>query len=132
MSNCSPCIKINPLPECIEDAYNPYYMEGLVFVDADTNIIARVRNTATGRITYIDVTTDEDGDALIDLTPLFPLLNHVYEMHFGNTETGNPEQFTITNADSTTSTGCCLEFTINPGQVDTNGFFVASTQMCAV
>lgn len=130
--NCSPCVKINPLPECIEDAYNPYYMEGLVFVDVDTNMIAKVLNVATRKMVYIDFETDADGDALIDLTSLFPLLNHVYEINFVNAETGNPEQFTITNADSTTSTGCCLEFTINLGQVDTNGFFVASTQMCAL
>lgn len=132
MANCERCIKINPLPECIEDAYNPYYMEGLVFDDTDTNMIAKVLNVATRKMVYIDFSTDEDGDVLLDLTSLFPLLNHVYEINFVNAETGNPEQFTITNADSTTSTGCCLEFGINQGQVDTNGFFVASTQECAV
>lgn len=131
--NCDPCVKINPLPECIEsEAYNPYYMEGLRFVDTDTNMIAKVMNVATGKPTYIDFTTDEDGDAILDIVQLFPLLNHVYEIHFVNSETGNPEQFTITNADSTTSTGCCLEFGINVGQFDNNGFFVVSTQLCAV
>lgn len=131
--NCDPCVKINPLPECIEsEAYNPYYMEGLRFVDTDTNMIANVRNVATDFSKDIDFITDEDGDAFIDIASVYPVLDHVYEMHFTNTETGNPSQFTITNADSTTSTGCCLEFKIKKGRHDNNGFFVVSTQLCAV
>ena len=131
--NCNQCVKINPLPECIDsEAYNPYYMEGLNFADADTNMVAKVRDVATGKMVYIDFVTDGDGDALLDISELFPLLNHVYEISFVNKETGNPETFTITNADSTTSTGCCLEFTVNMGLTDDNGFFEVSTQGCLV
>ena len=133
MSNCNTCVRIAPLPECIEGAaYNPYYMEGLVFNDGDTNMIAKVRNTATGGMKYIDFTTDGDGVGLINATELYPLMDHVYEVKFVNAETGNPESFTITNADSTTSTGCCIEFGINVGQTDNNGFFFITTQGCGV
>lgn len=133
MAQCQPPVRINPLPECIEaEAYNPYNLEGLVFDDNDTEMIARVTNNATNRVVYIPFETDVDGNGLVDLTDLFPLMNHVYTISFVNKETGNPEQFTITNADETTSTGCSLEFTINVGQVDNNGFFVVSTQGCNV
>lgn len=131
--NCDKCVRINPLPECVDlDAYNPYYMEGLIFTDTDTIIQAIVTNVATKKTVYIDFLTDEDGESLIDLTTIYPVLDHVYEMRFVNLETGNPEDFTITNLDSTTSAGCCLEFEINMGQTDTNGFFVATSQTCAV
>lgn len=131
--NCNLCVKINPLPECINpEAYNPYYMEGLQFADADTNMIAKVLNVATRKMTYIDFTTDSDGFALLDIAELFPLMDHVYEINFVNKETGNPESFTITNADSTTSEGCCLEFQVNMGLTDDNGFFEVSSQGCQV
>ena len=131
MSNCNACIKINPLPECItSEAYNPYYMEGLNFTDADTNMVAKVKDVATGKVVYIDFLTDGDGDAVIDLYELFPLMDHTYTIDFFNTETGNPETFVITNADSTTSTGCCVEFGVNIGMLDNNGFFQVSTQEC--
>lgn len=131
--NCSPCVKILPLPECIDaTAYSPYYMEGLVFEDTDTFIVAKVRDVATGKMTYITFETDDQGDAAIDLTELFPLLDHVYTIEFVNRETGNPSMFTITNADSTTSTGCCIEFGVNIGQTDENGSVTVSTQECAV
>jgi hypothetical protein len=95
-------------------------------------MIAKVRDVATGKMVYIDFTTDTDGFASIDISQLFPLLNHVYEINFVNKETGNPENFTITNADSTTTEACCLEFTVNMGYTDDNGFFEVSTQECAV
>lgn len=133
MSNCNTCVKINPLPECIEsEAYNPFYMEGLRFSDVSTNMIAKVRNVATTKMTYIDFTTDGDGDALIDIGELFPLMDHQYKIDFVNQETGNPENFTITNVDGTTSTGCCVEFGINAGQTDNNGFFLVTSQGCLV
>ena len=133
MSNCNQTVKILPLPECIEEvAYNPYYMEGLNFADADTNMIAKVRNTATTKVVYIDFETDNDGDAMIDIYELFPLMDHIYTIEFVNKETGNPETFTITNDDATTCTGCSIEFGINLGLTDNNGFFYVSCQECAV
>jgi len=133
MSNCNATVKILPLPECIESvAYNPYYMEGLNFEDADTNMIAKVLNVATRKVYYIDFTTDVDGDALLDITSLFPLMDHVYTIEFVNKETGNPETFTITNADSTTCTGCSVQFGVNIGQTDDNGYFYVSCQECGV
>ena len=131
--NCDTCVKILPLPECIEGiAYNPYYLEGLTFTDTDTNMIAKVRDMATGKMEYIEFETDSGGDAVIDLFVMFPLMDHVYTIEFVNAETGNPEDFTITNADSTTSVGCCIEFGVSVGQTDNNGFFTVSSQGCAV
>ena len=133
MANCNECVKINPLPECIEsEAYNPFYMEGLVFADADTDMIAKVRNTGTTKVIYIPFSTDGDRLPLLDITEIFPLMNHVYTIDFVNKETGNPGAFTITNVDGTTSEGCCIEFTVNIGQTDNNGYFVVSTQDCPV
>lgn len=131
--NCDSCVKINPLPECVAtEVYNPYYIEGLRFQDTSTDMIAKLKDVATGRMTYIPFTTDSDGDAILDVTDIFPLMNHTYTMEFVNQETGNPEYFTITNADTTTSSGCCIEFNINTGQEDVNEYFVVSTQTCPV
>jgi hypothetical protein len=131
--NCNASVKINPLPECIENiAYNPYYLENLVFDDIDTDMVAKVKNVATGKIQYIDFQTNSEGEPLLDINGLFPLMDHIYLMEFVNKETGNPETFTITNADSTTSTGCSIEFGINVGQTDNNGFFWVSSQECGV
>lgn len=131
--NCNQCVKINPLPECIDsEAYNPYYLDGLVFADSDTNMVARLTDIATNKSRDIDFVTDETGEAILEITDIFPLMNHVYVMEFTNLETGNPEHFTITNADSTTSTGCCIEFQIAQGRFDNNNNMTASTQVCAV
>ena len=131
MSNCNANVKINPLPECIEGvAYNPYYMENLNFVDGDTNMIAKVKNNATSKMEYIEFTTDSDGDALLDIHDLFPFMDHIYTIEFVNKQTGNPETFTINNDDGTTSTGCSIEFGVNIGQTDDNGYFYVSSQDC--
>lgn len=131
--NCNASVLINPLPECIENiAYDPYYIENLVFDDADTDMVAKVLNKATRKAQYIDFSTDGDGSPLLDINGLFPLMDHIYVMEFINKETGNPETFTITNADGTTSTGCSIEFGINVGQTDNNGFFWVSSQECGV
>ena len=129
--NCTQPVRINPLPECIESLeYNPFYLQGMIFTDNDTDMIAKVRDEATGKTVYIDFTTDNDGEGLVDITALFPLMNHVYTISFVNRETGNPEQFTVTNADSSTSTGCSIEFQVNIGQMDNNGYFAISSQLC--
>lgn len=131
--NCDNCVKINPLPECIEsEVYNPYYLEGMTFTDADTDMVAKIQNLATRKMDYVYFTTEPDGYAYIDITNLFPLMDHPYEIRFTNKETGNPEDFTITNADGTESTGCCLQFTVNIGQTDNNEYFMVSTQGCVV
>lgn len=131
--SCDTCVKINPLPECIDsDNYNPYTMTGLIFDDVDTIMIGKFRNESTGATQYIQFETDSSGEVDIDITEIFPLMNHVYTMQFVNKETGNPEQFTIQNADSTSSTGCCIEFSVNIGQTDDNEFFTVSSQECAV
>jgi hypothetical protein len=131
--NCNASVKINNLPECIENiAYNPYYLENLVFDDIDTDMIAKVKNVATGKVQYIDFQTNSEGEPLLDINGIFPLMDHVYVIEFVNKETGNPETFTITNANDTTSTGCSIEFGINVGQTDNNGFFWVSSQECGV
>jgi len=133
MSNCNANVPILPLPECIEGiAYNPYYLENITFADADTNMIAKVKNNATSKVVYIDFTTDGDGSALLDIYELFPLMNHIYTIEFVNKQTGNPETFTINNDDGTTSTGCSIEFGVNIGQTDNNGYFYVSSQECGV
>jgi len=133
MANCNTCIKIHNLPECIEvDAYSEYFLVGLVFTEVLTDMIARVRNTSTGKVTYIEFTTDADGNADIDIAGLFPLMNHTYEVKFLMKGTPDPMDFTITNTDATTSTGCCIEFNVNIGQTDDNDQFVVSSQNCAV
>lgn len=131
--NCQECVKINQLPECIDsEAYNPYYLDGLIFDDQETNMIAKLINVATNKTQQIEFVTDSDGEAILDITDIFPLMNHVYKMEFTNQQTGNPEHFTITNADSTTSTGCCIQFEVNIGMTDNNASIIASTQGCQV
>jgi len=133
MSLCTPCVQINPLPECIySGAYDPYYMEVLEFTDIDTNMIAKIEDVATGSIQYIDFVTDANGDAVFEIQSLFPLMDHVYTINFTNSTTGNPSHFTITNTDGSTDSGCCITFGINKGQTDSNGFFMVSTQGCQV
>lgn len=130
--NCNQCVKINNAPQCIETGvYSMYWLEGLVFTSLNTLMVAKLRNTATGRTLYEFFETDEFGEGDIEISDLWPLMDHVYEISFLNRTHGFPEHFTITNPDGTTSSGCCIEFKVNMGQTDTNDFFDVSNQGCA-
>jgi hypothetical protein len=132
--NCNECAKINPMPQCIETgAYSDYYLTGLVFDSIDTDMYVKVRDASNGRVIgYWTFLTEGDGSVDIDVYNMFPLMaSHIYTMHFFTVIDGNPAQFTITNTDGTTSAACCLQFSVNEGQTDTNNSFAASTQTCA-
>ncbi len=111
MPNCNSCIQLNPIPACASG--EEYILTGLKF-EPNTAYTARFLNTSTGRLDYINFTTDGSGNAEIDIAELCDLPNHVFEISF-MTLAGVEVDFTLTNPDATVETGCCLELTVLQG-----------------
>lgn len=106
---CNTCLKINPLPSCIDT--DEFYLTGITFPDyVNEVIIIRITDTATGRVDNMPILTDGSG-AIVDgfeVSTLYPLMQHWYKIEF--IAQGSPANFLLTNPDATESTGCCMEF----------------------
>lgn len=128
--NCNSCLKINPLPECIDT--EEFQLFGLTFPDyLGQTIVAIFRDVATNKKHYFNLEIDGSGEiASFDVASLFPLENHTFEISFVTQSSGSPANFTLTNEDLTTREGCCLEFNVNVGMTGSDGFFL-STLECA-
>lgn len=121
--NCNDCIRVNPLPSCI-DTDEVMLLTGLTFPDnAGEDILLKLTNTATRRVQYITIT---EGDP-IDITDFFPLMNHYYKIEFS--VNGVPVRATLTNPAATTSSGCCIEFFADE-TTWTGGEFILSDTNC--
>jgi hypothetical protein len=131
--NCNSCIKINSIPACIDSEV--YKLTGLTFPDhVNANISVRLRDSATGRVEYIYITTDADGDIVqdgIDLAPFYPLMNHYFELRFFDGASGSPIDFLLTNPDESEVTGCCIEFIPYDGLTGSESWAM-STEGCTV
>lgn len=109
---CDTCIKINPLPECLADEA-AMTLTGITFIGTVATVL--ITDTATGRNTAFDT---------LEITDLFPLMNHTYEMQFFD-ENLEKLSFTINGED-----GCCIEFGIIEGLTWDGGDFTVSTTVC--
>lgn len=133
--NCNACVKINPVPSCLDGQapYSYFYLTDIVFDESDTDMFARIRNTATGRIVYYRFTTEPDGEGLIDIYEILPLMeNQYYEVKFFNESTNQPASFTITNSDDSEETGCCIEFESHDGLETDDNYYRVSTKLCSI
>ena len=81
---CKTCLISQPLSLC-----EGHYELGQIN-DTDSEIKVRIKNVATGRIDYINTTSDGDGKINIEYTPM----EHQYEIQIINAETGEPYSFT--------------------------------------
>lgn len=129
MANCNNCIQLNAIPGCIDS--EAFLLEGIEFpAYVDEFLKARVRNMATGRITYITFETDGSGTPDLDIVDLYPMPHDPIEIKFITTN-GSPANFVLTNPDTTTEEGCCIEFRPDPSLVGTDTWELSS-QACSV
>lgn len=84
---CSTCLISKPLSLC-----EWRYTIGIID-DDETDVKVRIKNIATGRIDYINTTSDVDGNVNIDYQPM----EHQYEIQIINSTTGQPYTFNTTN-----------------------------------
>lgn len=130
---CTNCIKINPLPKCV-DAEGSIELTGITFPDnTDQEIFMVLHNLSTDRPLLFTLLTDLDGEVIetnavasvgINLTAAYNLMNHKYKLEFLDKITMEP----ITALVGTTE-GCCVEFTVISG-MSGSGEYVANTEVC--
>ncbi len=128
--NCTTCIKLNAIPECIDS--DAFELTGLTFPDhLGDVIVATFTNTATNRRDYLPLVINGSGQVTggFDVAAIYPLMSHWYKLEF--IKDGVPVSFTLTNPDTTTEEGCCLEFTTMEGYTGTDEWVLSST-VCAV
>lgn len=130
MSSCNDCKKLNDIPACIDS--DAFLLLGITFPDFDTETITGLfTNVSTSRSRPFDIDVDGSGEPEIDIAQFFPLTaNHVYKIEF-IASNGTPANYTITNPDETTETGCCVEFSVIDHLTASDEWEV-STQGCAV
>lgn len=84
---CSTCLISKPLSLC-----EGRYTLGVIG-DADTDVKVRIKNVATGRIDYINTTSDSDGHVNIEYQPM----EHQYEIQIINSSSGENYTFNTTS-----------------------------------
>lgn len=128
--SCNTCVKINPLPECLASGQD-LILTGLTVADNEDVGYISLTDIATGRKDYLPFTEVGDTAIEIELTDFMPLMDHPYEIVLlGQSMEAIP--FTLTNPDSTTEEGCCLEFGIMPNLVWSGGDLNLSSTTCQV
>lgn len=129
--SCSTCIKVNPIPACLDSGSSEYILGGITFPDnADDTINVRLKDLATGRKDFFQVDVDVDSVPALDIADYFPFDDHPYSLSFYNLD-GSPTRFVITNPDLTTSEGCCFDFTTHQGLTGEE-VWVLTTSGCEV
>lgn len=122
--NCNSCEKINPLPACLI-GYGTMELNNITFPSNDgDDILLTVTDTATGQATYFEFV----GGDVIDITDLYPLMQHYYKLEFS--VAGVPVNFVISNPDGTFAEGCCIEFIPSDGLDWQGAEYSVSTTNC--
>ncbi|OQA10898.1 MAG: hypothetical protein BWY67_01066 [Bacteroidetes bacterium ADurb.Bin397] len=128
--SCKTCVKINSIPECLEDSQE-LILTGISVADNDDVVYITLKDVATGRKDYLPFTEVGDTGIEIELTDFMPLMDHPYEIVLlGQSMEAIP--FTLTNPDLTTEEGCCLEFGIMSGLTWGGGNLELSSTTCQV
>jgi hypothetical protein len=128
--SCKTCVKINPIPECLETG-EELILTGISVVDNSVVDHIILKDEATGRTIYVTFEIAGSTEIKIDLTGFLPLMNHPYEIRLlGASMESLP--FTLTNTDNTTVEGCCIEFNVMPKLVWAGGDLSLSTTTCEV
>lgn len=127
--NCDNCVKLNPLPACIDS--DVFLLTGLTFPDFLNDVlIIRITDMATGRVENFPELIDGTGviNGGFDIASIFPLMQHYYKIEF--LVSGAPANFLLTNPDGSESTGCCAEFFAT--DLTASDSWPLSDQTCAV
>lgn len=124
--NCKECVKINPLPSCLGDDAT-FEINNLTFPDyTGEELTVVITDTATQRVSCVAGIADD----VIDITDIYPLMQHYYEIKF--LVDGVQASFIIANPDGTFSEGCCLEFIPSEGLQWNGAEYAISTTQCVV
>lgn len=121
MTYCSTCIKINPIPTCVE-----IWLIGYVDPSLNGQLLGyRITNTATGSV-ITGETEEVEVDGLVIITlpeQLLELMKHYYKLELLDND-NNPVTVTIDDSEN-----CCIEFTTYPHAQE---FITFSTITCDV
>jgi hypothetical protein len=128
--SCNTCVKINPLPECLEDTQD-LILTGISVVDNDDVGYITLKDVATGRIEYLPFEEVGATEIDIEMTDFMPIMDHPYEIRLLGPDM-ETLPFTLTNPDLTTEEGCCLEFGIMSGLTWGGGNLELSSTTCQV
>lgn len=128
--SCQTCVKINPIPECLAEG-EELKLSGITVAENDDVFLVMLKDVATGRTEQAEFSEAANEAIVIDLTSLMPLMNHPYEIRILNSSM-ETLPFTLTNPDSTTEQGCCIEFNIEKSLVWDGRPLELSSKTCAV
>jgi hypothetical protein len=128
--SCKTCVKINPIPECLETG-EELILTGISVVDNSVVDHIILKDEATGRTIYVTFEIAGSTEIKIDLTGFLPLMNHPYKFWLFD-QYLQIVPFALTNPDATTVEGCCIEFNVMPKLVWLGGEFNLSTTTCEV
>lgn len=111
---CKDCIKVNPLPRCVEPSQE-IILTGINFPnDVSTTLYAILWDISNNRQVMWTITTDGTGDIIetdgvastgLNLTDAYDLMGHSYELEFATLDL----QSVSVTIDG--QTGCCAKFT---------------------
>ena len=111
---CKECIKVNPLPRCVEPG-EEIILTGINFPnDVSTTLYAILWDISNNRQTLFTITVDGSGDIIetdgvastgLNLTDAYDLMGHSYELEFTTLDL----QSVSVTIDG--QTGCCAKFT---------------------
>jgi hypothetical protein len=133
--NCKNCIKVNPLPKCVET-------DGVIIIDnillttaLNTEVFALLHNYSSDATTMWNATIDGTGNIIetngvatsgLDITDAYDLMNHHYSLEFLDKITMESLEITIDG-----QVGCCIDFFVQKG-IKGDGVYTISTNGCNV
>lgn len=111
---CKTCIKVNPLPRCVEPGSH-ITLIGITFPnDVSTNLYAILWDVSNNRQNLFNITIDAMGEIIetdgvastgLNITDAYNLMGHSYELEFTTLDL-EPVIATIDGEQ-----GCCVKFT---------------------
>lgn len=133
--NCKNCIKVNPLPKCVETD-GVILIGGIVLSTAlNSEVFALLHNYSSDHTTMWNATIDGVGVIVgtnglpttgLDITDAYDLMNHHYKLEFLDKITMESLEITIDD-----QVGCCIDFYTQKG-IKGDGLFTISTTGCNV
>ena len=130
---CNNCIKINPLPKCVEVGSEiiltglnfPYNLNESIYgilhnVSSDLTLMFSLFIDGSGNI----VTTNGEISSGFNLTEAYDFMNHSYKIEFVDVISLEPVTVNVNGTE-----GCCIEFKVIKGLVG-SGEYLVSTNQC--
>lgn len=131
--NCQNCIKVNPLPKCLEPSGQilvtginiPTYLNSEIFVV--------LHNYSSDSTIMWTATTDGNGDIIetdgvptngLDISEAYDLMNHHYKFKFMDKLTLETIEVVVDG-----QTGCCIDFKVVNG-LSGDGEYQLSIPVC--